>query len=106
MEDSKIKCPHCGAQKVEHLGLNQYQCQYCGHTFTVGRENEFSEESRKEFQINKKEERKKEWRKAQLKGLRNALLMFLAIMGSLLFYLIESIVFRVKFRHVFMVFRT
>lgn len=77
MEDTKIKCPHCGAQKVEHLGLNQYQCQYCGHTFIVGRENEFSEESRKAFQINQNEERKKEWTKAKLKKIRDVAILTL-----------------------------
>lgn len=77
MEEPKVKCPHCGAQKVDHLGLNQYQCQYCGHTFSVGREIEFSEESRKEFEFNQNEERKNERKKVYFKGARNFALLLL-----------------------------
>jgi TM2 domain-containing membrane protein YozV/predicted RNA-binding Zn-ribbon protein involved in translation (DUF1610 family) len=32
---ANIKCPACGSDNVVQTGPNQYQCPYCGNTFTV-----------------------------------------------------------------------
>lgn len=38
MANSIVKCPQCGGDKVVLTGTNQYECQYCGTTFSCATE--------------------------------------------------------------------
>lgn len=82
MEQNTIKCPQCGAARIEKVSRNKFSCPYCGYVFYVEGDSEFVKQETDEFKLSQKFERE-EFKRSLEQKKKNRLIF--ALIGLVLF---------------------